>query len=185
MRSARGLIAGLALALTLPGAAAAETEGPVVLDPAAREALAALPALRGAAPKEADLAGRIVIVSFFASWCPPCHPEFDHLKAIHARYAGAGVTVVAVNIFETFGRDDGGLRLDRFLAGKDPAFPVLGGGETVAGVFGSVKRIPTVFVFGRGGQPVLHFIHEQGATKTHVGYEELEGAVRAALQPVG
>ncbi len=181
MRSVRALIAGLALALTLSGPAATEAEAPVVLDPAAREALGALPVLRGAAPREADLAGRIVIVSFFASWCPPCHPEFDHLKAIHARFAGKGVTVVAVNIFETFGKDDGGLRLGRFLTGKEPAFPVLGGGESVAGLFGSVKRIPTVFVFGRDGQPILHFVHERGATKTHVGYEELEVAVQAAL----
>ncbi len=181
MRSVRALIAGLALALALSGAGATETEGPVLLDPAAREALAALPALRGAAPKEAELAGRIVIVSFFASWCPPCHPEFDHLKAIHARYAAAGVTIVAVNIFEAYGKDNGGARLGKFLAGKDPAFHVLGDGESVAGIFGGVKRIPTVFVFGRDGQPVLHFIHERGATKTHVGYEELESAVRTAL----
>ena len=178
MRFVRAFLAGLLLVLAALSTAWAKA--PVVLDAAARSALTALPPLRGEGLAEGDLAGKIVILAFFASWCPPCHPEFDHLKAIDARYGAEGVTVVAVNIFENFGGKDGTARLNAFLTKKSPGFHVLGEGEAVAPTFGKVARIPTVLVFDRAGQPVMHFIHERGATKTHTTYEELEAAVREA-----
>ena len=83
----RGAALILALAflvlLTLP-LRAAET-APILLDQARRAALADLPALTRGLPGPEALEDRIVILAFFASWCPPCHPEFDHLKAIDAR----------------------------------------------------------------------------------------------------
>ena len=51
----------------------------------------------------------------------------------------------------------------------------------VAELFGPVTRIPTTFVFGRDGRPAMHFIHEQGASKTHASLGELRAAVAAAL----
>ena len=39
--------------------------------------LVALPALRGPAVEADALAGRVVVVAFFASRCPPCGPEFE------------------------------------------------------------------------------------------------------------
>jgi len=177
--AARCSVALALLVLALP-VGAGET-GPIVLDDARRSSLAALPALTGALAGPEALEDRVVVLAFFASWCPPCHPEFDHLKAIDARYRDEGVTVVAVNIFEDhFGGGDTA-RLEAFLAKKAPAFAVLGEGEQVAGLFGRVERIPTLFVFGFDGGPALHFIHARGAKKTHAGFEEIEAAVRGLL----
>ncbi len=184
MRSAK-VIAGLVLLAGLLGALApapARSGEPVRLDPQRRAALAALPLLSGPPPGGTALQDRIVVLAFFASWCPPCHPEFEHLKEIDRRYRDEGVTVVAVNIFEGhFGGADRA-RLAGFLADKAADFTVLGDGEAAAPLFGEVTRIPTVFVFARDGRPVMHFIHAKGAVKTHPSLEELEAAVRAALQ---
>ena len=76
-------------------------------------------------------------------------------------------------------------RLAGFLADKAADFTVLGEGEAVGPLFGEVARIPTVFVFDRAGRPVLHFIHREGARKTHVTGEELEAAVEQALEASG
>ena len=180
----RDLLAGLP-ALTLVGpallarsAAAAEV---ITMDHARRQALLALPSLSGPALSPDRLEDRPVVVTFFASWCPPCRPEFAHLKAIDEAYRARGVTVVALNIFEDFFGDDGGQRLKVFLAETAPDFTVLGEGGKVAQLFGAVERIPTVFVFDRVGQPTLHFIHAEGASKTHVTHEELVAAVETAL----
>lgn len=151
------------------------------LSEARRSALMALPALKGAPLTEAAFDDQVVVVTFFASWCPPCHPEFDHLNALNEAHGADGVTIIAVNIFEDFFGKDGGLRLRGFLADKAPAFHVLGDGERVAELFGSVERIPTLIIFGRDGQTTLHFIHAQGSDKTHVGRDELFTAVQAAL----
>ncbi len=175
---ASGPIAFLLLVLASAATAAAE----ITLDETRRAALAGLPRLAGDPPAAADLAGEVVVLAFFASWCPPCHPEFDHLNEAAARFEADGIKVLAVNIFEVFGPFKGLARRDAFLAEKAPRFAVLADGETIAGLFGEVARIPTVFVFGRDGGPVLSFVHEKGAKKTHVNGEELTAAVEAALR---
>lgn len=170
------LIAILALVVSAPLTAAE-----ITLDAPRRTALAALPELSGDAASADALAGTVVVVAFFASWCPPCHPEFDHLNAAAERYRDDGVKILAVNIFEEFGPFKGFDRRDAFLAKKAPRFTVLAEGEKVAALFGEVERIPTVFVFGRDGRPVLHFVHEEGSKKTHVTGEELNTALQRAL----
>ncbi|MEM7171487.1 MAG: TlpA disulfide reductase family protein [Pseudomonadota bacterium] len=152
----------------------------ITLDQDRRSALAALPLIEGEDVSAESLSGTPVVLTFFASWCPPCHAEFDHLNAIKQQY-GDSVAILAVNIFEKFFANDDGTRLAGFLDKKNPAFRVLGDGEQVGPLFEEVARIPTVFVFDGQGQPVLHFIHAEGATKTHVTFEELEAAVSQAL----
>ena len=155
-----------------------------LIDPARKTALDRVcRSLDGRAlESQATLEDRVVVVNFFASWCPPCHPEFDYLKqSRRGTTVASGVTVISINIFEDFFGVDGGLRLRGFLAGKAPAFPVLGDGEAVAQLFGDVTRIPTLLVFARDGRPGLHFVHGEGAKKTHAGLEEIIAAVEAAL----
>ncbi len=176
----RPLFAIAALMFGLLSSTTAIGEETIRLDDRRIAALAALPLLRGPAPSPASLDGQVVVVAFFASWCPPCHPEFDHLKEAELAY-GDKVTVLTVNIFELTSGFTDTTRLARFLDRKDPPFAVLGDGETVASLFGEVERIPTLFVFNAQGDPVLQFIHARGATKTHVGGAELRAAIEQAI----
>jgi len=48
-----------------------------------------------------SLRGKIVIVNFWASWCPPCHDEAPELQAIAEDYANQNVVVVGVNWLDT------------------------------------------------------------------------------------
>ncbi len=177
----RAWLAGLLLLASAGAAAAADTQR-IALDAARRSALAELPGLLGEMPTAAELEGQVVVLGFFASWCPPCGPEFDTLNAVRDEFAGRGVQVLAVNIFEHHFQQDADARLAAFLARKTPRFPVLGEGARVAGLFGPVTRIPTTFVFGRDGEPAMHFIHLKGATKTHASLDELRAAVAAAVR---
>ncbi len=172
----RSLLLALAVAIGLPTAPRAAE---ISLDEARRQALAALPYMQGETLDAASLQDRVVVLTFFASWCPPCHVEFDYLNSLRQSYDERQVAIVAVNIFEDYLPRPGGL--EGFLAKKAPAFTILGGGEAVAGPFGEVERIPTLFVFGPDGAPLLHFVHARGATKTHASLEEITAAVEAGL----
>ncbi len=177
----RRLFALLIVALTVNAGAARAEPATVRLDAALIAEIAGLAPLRGAAPTPDRLAGKIVVVSFFASWCPPCHAEFRHLVAIDARYRGAGVEIVAINLFEDFGGLSSPAKLERFLDRYDPGYSVLSGTDATARAFGGVRRIPTLYVFDRAGRPAFGFVHETGATKTNVGADELAAVIDALL----
>lgn len=156
--------------------------GPVKLDATRIAHIAGLKRIGGRTVNADRLRGRPVIVSFFASWCPPCNAEFEHMKLLHLAHAADGLEVVAINLFEDFaGFDDDGKRLKRFLGRHTPVFPIVAGTAETAKLFGDVKRIPTVYVFDRQGNPRLHFVHAEGSKKTNPGLSELRRAVRDSL----
>jgi thiol-disulfide isomerase/thioredoxin len=154
----------------------------VSLDDGLKAHVVALDGISGPAVTGDRLAGKVVVVGFFASWCPPCLAEFAHFNELRTAYDTDDVTILAINIFEnwsTFKND--GSRLDRFLQRTKPAFSVVVSDEATEDIFGGISRIPTTFVFGRDGRPVLHFIHEEGATKANPDMAELRAAVESAL----
>ena len=171
----------LLLLVAAMGGPAAAGSDEIALDGPRRAVLLDLPPLVRRQLLEKHLVDRVVVIGFFASWCPPCSPEFDTLNAIHREFAGRGVEVLAVNIFEKHFKKNADQRLTAFLIEKSPLFKVLGEGDRVGELFGPVTRIPTTLVFGRDGHPTLHFVHLKGASKTHASLEELRAAVRAAL----
>jgi thiol-disulfide isomerase/thioredoxin len=123
--------------------------------------------------------GKIVIVTFFASWCPPCRWEFESLNALRERYGEDDLAIVAINRFETWANDAGGRRMKRFLAETKPAFPLVAGTEALAERFGGIERIPTLFVFDRKGRQAYAFVHLEGAEKMHAGTVELVAVIDA------
>jgi thiol-disulfide isomerase/thioredoxin len=149
------------------------------LDEPVKISLAALDRLAGAPLP--DLDGKVVVVAFWASWCPPCLVEFRDLARLHKAFAERGLVIVAVNRFEEWNADENPHRMKRFFARTQPPFSVVGGDGSIARAFGGVERIPTVFVFDRSGDPIFSFVHLRGATKQSVGLEELEAAVRGHL----
>ena len=157
-------------------------EPDAVLSSSLKGKLLGLPHITGETLTAVNLAGKVTIVSFFASWCPPCNAEFRHLAELREHYGG-DLTIVSVNVFEDYGGfKDRGARLRRFLSRHKPEHAVITGDPSVREAFGNVERIPTLYVFGRDGKTVFTFIHAQGSAKTNATMVEVEAAVDTALQ---
>ncbi|MCP4329041.1 MAG: TlpA family protein disulfide reductase [Alphaproteobacteria bacterium] len=163
-------------------AAPARSGESVDLDAMLKKHVVERPLIQGPAVNRDRLDGTVVVVSFFASWCPPCVIEFAHLNELRADYDADDVTIIAINLFEDWSsfKDDGG-RLDRFLARTGPTFSIVASDDETEHIFGGIDRIPTVFVFDRAGRAALHFIHAAGATVTNPDMTDLRAAIEAAL----
>jgi thiol-disulfide isomerase/thioredoxin len=79
-----------------------------------------LPSLRGGAKKLDDYAGKIVLLNFWATWCPPCIEEMPSMRRFHAKLAAdPRFVLVAVSADESWEP------VKRFFGDDPPAFEVL------------------------------------------------------------
>ena len=145
------------------------------------DVLGKLPIIRGEGVSERSLDGQVVLVAFFASWCPPCKHEFPHLNTIQQAYGDEGFRVIAVNVFETHDGLSTSAKLEAFLDDVAPIFPILKGDAETRRIFGNLDRIPTMFLFDRDGQPNFIFRHERNAEKTHLTERELRDVISPLL----
>ncbi|MGA2797062.1 MAG: TlpA disulfide reductase family protein [Thermoguttaceae bacterium] len=63
--------------------------------------------------------GKVVLIDFWATWCPPCVQLFPHTVELHKRWADRGLVVAAVSLDDP--SDESVVR--RFLAEKGADFP--------------------------------------------------------------
>jgi len=102
--------------------------------------------LAGDTVRSSDLAGKVVVVNFWATWCPPCRLEMPSLQKLHERRSGDDVVVLG------FATDVGGDEPVRaFLEERGITYPVGRATGQHRQAFGGIPGIPTTFVIDRQG----------------------------------
>ena len=120
-----------------------------------------------------DFRGQVVVLDFYATYCPPCRDEIPHLNALRRRYSGEGVEIIGLNV----GGAEDRPKVSGFVRELGIAYPLGNPDETlVDAVFSDDTAIPQTYVFDRQGRLVQRF----------VGYDakmpaELESAIQTAL----
>lgn len=92
-----------------------------------------------------DLRGHVVILTFWATWCGPCHQELPLLSDYAAKHAHQGLRVLGFSLDEP-----DSLPAVREMAAKW-SFPVGLLGSAYAGGYGRIWRIPVNFTIDRNG----------------------------------
>ena len=111
----------------------------------------ALRDLTGKEWKFSDLRGKVVVVNFWATWCPPCRKEMPDLETLYERFQSKGFVVLAIS-------DEDAAKVTPFIHERGVTFPVLlDPGRKVNKAF-IVDGIPHSFVYDREGNLVAQSI---------------------------
>ncbi|UCC25233.1 MAG: TlpA family protein disulfide reductase [Gemmatimonadales bacterium] len=102
--------------------------------------------LDGAVVTPELLEDRVVVVNFWATWCPPCRLEIPALQKLHEEFGADGLVVVGLST------DVGGTQKVRdFLGERGVTYAVAMATPQIRRAFGGVSALPTTFVLDRDG----------------------------------
>jgi len=111
-----------------------------------------------------DLQGKVVLVNFWATWCPPCRKEMPDLQALYDTYKDQGFLVLSIS-------DEELDKVSPFIAERKISYPVLlDPGRKVNDAF-VVEGIPKSFVYDREGKMVAQSID----MRTRSQFEQMLG----------
>jgi peroxiredoxin len=98
-----------------------------------------------------DLSGKVVVVNFWATWCPPCRKEMPDLETLYKRFKDQGLLVLAIS-------DEDAGKVRPFVTEQKVSYPILlDPGRKVNKLF-EVEGIPKSFVYDRNGKLVAQSI---------------------------
>ncbi len=93
-----------------------------------------------------QVAGKVLIVNFWATWCAPCREEMPALEAFRSKHRGRGIEVLAISMDEP--RNLAAVRNTLQTYGFEAALSAQASYEG----YGRVWRLPTTFVIDREGR---------------------------------
>ena len=112
-----------------------------------------LPDLDGNQIELSSMKGKVLILDFWATWCPPCKEEVPHLVSLQSKYRDQGLQIVGLSI------DQGGAGdVKPFADEHGVNYTMLIANDQIAKAYGGVSMIPTTFVVDRKGVVVKRFI---------------------------
>ena len=92
------------------------------------------------------LRGKVVMVNFWATWCPPCRAEMPSMEKLHQAMAGEDFVMLAINVEE-----NGRFTVADFLQKTPHSFPILYDEQGVVQKLYGVYKFPESFVITKDG----------------------------------
>jgi thiol-disulfide isomerase/thioredoxin len=127
---------------------------------------------KGPAMTRESLAGKVVVIDFWATWCGPCRATIPRLNALHKKYGKKGVVVLGVT-------DEDRATVDAFLKGTKIKYPIgLDGEGRGANKAFFVQAYPTLLLMDQKG--VIREVYI-GASEGKM--DKLEARIEELLKP--
>jgi thiol-disulfide isomerase/thioredoxin len=111
----------------------------------------------------ADMDGYVLIIDFWAPWCPPCRSEIPGFIELHNKYKGKKFAVVGIAISTT--EDD----VKKFIADQKVNYPMIMGTDQIRKDYEKamgqiIQGIPTTLIINRNGE--IAAVHVGADTKS-------------------
>jgi thiol-disulfide isomerase/thioredoxin len=109
--------------------------------------------LKGEELKLSDLRGRVTIIDFWATWCPPCRDLMPNLTDLYKKYNSKGLNIIGIVV--NSGSAD---KISKFVEKFKITYPILKGSDTVYKDFGYIRVLPTIFILNQKGEVYKKYI---------------------------
>jgi peroxiredoxin len=96
-----------------------------------------------------DQKGKMVILNFWATWCPPCQREIPDFIELYDKYEKEGLMIVGVSVDQ-----DGWTTVDRYIQNMNIQYPVVMFTPEVVKNYDNFQSIPTTFIIDKKGRIV-------------------------------
>jgi peroxiredoxin len=124
--------------------------------------------LDGKSIRAADFKGEVVILDFWATWCPPCREEIPGFIELQKKYQAQGLAVVGVSVDQASSDT-----VKSFAQKMGMNYQVVLADAKIAGAYGGIDGLPTTFIIDRAGNIVSQ----------HLGFTE-KAEIEAEIKPL-
>ncbi len=107
----------------------------------------ALKDVNGATVRLSDYRGKVVLLNFWATWCPPCKFEIPWFIEFEQANKDRGFAVIGISMDE-----EGAAVVKPFLAKMNVNYRTLLGNDIITQLYGGVDALPTSFLIDREGK---------------------------------
>lgn len=116
-----------------------------------------LKSINGGNIKLSDYLGKVVILNFWATWCPPCKAEIPSFIELYKKYEKDGLVIIGAAIDDEY-------KVKNFVKSFNINYPVAIADITTTEKYGGIRGIPSTFIIDKEGKII----------KSYMGYRPKE-----------
>jgi len=109
----------------------------------------ALKDLNGRIVRLSDYQGKVVLINFWATWCPPCRAEMPDLVKLQREHGKDGLQIIGITY-----PPERSARVRRFARGLKVNYPIILGTREIKARFSSDETLPLTIVINRDGKVI-------------------------------
>jgi len=94
-----------------------------------------------------DFKGKVVVVDFWATWCPPCRTEIPGYVQLQKKYAADGLVIVGISV-----DTDGPEVVRKFMKEVGINYPIVMADDQIQDLFAPIQGYPTTLIIDRDGK---------------------------------
>ncbi len=112
-----------------------------------------LPALNGDKIRLSDFKSKVVLIEFWATWCPPCKDAIPHLNSLQEKYLDKGLVVMGITIDE----NEYIANIRNFVEEKGIRYKILFSDSLTSKLY-NVNTIPTIYLLDKDQKIVNRYL---------------------------